>query len=208
MGDTSSGIQGVNLEGLEPFFRFGNKEDAMSVLYRRCGMYMCEHDPAVRRFLEEMEKYDKPRLEGSPASENNLPKDSPVLNYVAPTRNLQAMLCEAWFDAVSADKKKYTKAWREELIAKLMKSEHKHDIAKTWDNEKKRLQLRGHVIGALIAAGAIREKALAVARIYYGTDEDTKETKTLVRYMGDSRKENFTAWVIDYVAKTGEPGES
>lgn len=153
------------------------------------------------------------RLHGSPASANNMQQpappqspDLPDLNYFAPKKNLQVMLCGDWFDKVCADKKIYTTSWREKLIEALMMSEYRIQIARTWENRSLRLQLKGHVIGALITAGVIKNKALAVARTFYNTNENTAEVKTLAKYMGDSRKEYYTDWIVDYV-KSQQPIE-
>ena len=55
-------------------------------------------------------------------------------------------------------------------------------------------------MGALVAAGVFTKKSLAIARIYYGTGtENTKKAKTLAKYMGDSRKEYYKDWVVEYV---------
>jgi hypothetical protein len=127
------------------------------------------------------------------------PESKPELNYFAPTKNLQMMLCEEWFDKVSADKTKYTVAWREKFVTDLMASEYRDKIAEDWAKSDQRLQIKGRIIGALIAAGVINKKALAVARTYYNTNENTAEVKTLAKYMGDSRKEYYTDWIVDYV---------
>lgn len=192
----------INFEGLEDVFRICGRQTAMAALDQRLAQHMKEHDPRVQRFLARMAQYDKPRLLGSPASPNNEQRDDiEDLNYFAPKKNLQEMLCDNWFDQVSADKKKYTKAWREQFVEKLMDSDYRHDIARKWKNKDQRLQVKGRLIGSLIKAGVINKKALAVARVYYGThEENTKEVNTLAKYMGDSRKENYSLWVAEYVS--------
>ena len=155
-------------------------------------------------------RYQSKPFKGDPASSNNgksegrvsmrgAPESKPGLNYFAPTKNLQMMLCEEWFDKVSADKTKYTVAWREKFVTDLMASEYRDKIAEDWAKSDQRLQIKGRIIGALIAAGVINKKALAVARTYYNTNENTAEVKTLAKYMGDSRKEYYTDWIVDYV---------
>lgn len=124
------------------------------------------------------------------------------LNYFAPTRILQAMLYEDWFDKVCADKKKYNPAWREDLIVELMNSEYRDEIARNWKEENQRLQIKGHIIGALMNAGVLNKKALAIAREYYGTDDNTAEVKTLAKYMGDSRRKYYADWIIEHVTQS------
>lgn len=43
----------------------------MTILRKRIADYYTEADPAIAAFLKEMEKYDKPKLKGSPASGKN-----------------------------------------------------------------------------------------------------------------------------------------
>lgn len=190
----------IDFEGIEDVFRICGRQTGMAALDQRIAEYVKATDPRVIRFLEDMEKYDKPRLQGSPASEHNMSK--PDLNYFAPMKHLQVMLCEEWFNKVSADKKKYTTAWREKFVVDLMASEYRERIAEDWAKSDQRLQIKGRVIGALIAAGVINKKALAVARTYYNNNENTAEVKTLAKYMGDSRKEYYTDWIKEYVAQS------
>ena len=193
--------QGINLEGIEDVFRICGRQTGMAALDQRISEYIKAHDPRIRGFLKDMEKYDKPHLQGSPGSEHNLQrKDRLDLNYFAPKKNLQVLLSEDWFDKVSADKKRFTTEWRNRLIEDLMKSEHRDEIAEAWAKKDLRLQVKGHVMGALKTAGVLTKSALAIARIYYGTGEDdTKEAKTLAKYMGDSRKTYYADWIINYI---------
>lgn len=180
----------------------------MAALDQRISEYVKAHDPRILGFLKDMEKYDKPHLQGSPGSGHNLQrKDRPDLNYFAPKRILQDLLAMEWFDKVSTDKKRYTVEWRNQLIEDLMKSEYRDKIAEVWSKKDMRLQVKGRIMGALSAAGALKKSALAIARIYYGTGaNNTKEVKTLAKYMGDSRKEYYTDWIVDYV-KSQQPIE-
>ena len=198
---------GIHLEDLEKVFKILGWKAGVAVLDQRITEFVKATDPKIAHFLKDMEKYDKPRLQGSPASEHNRQKtDTAGLNYFAPMKNLQVMLCEEWFDKVSADKRKYTTAWREKFVADLMASEYRDKIAENWAKSDQRLQIKGRIIGALIAADVINKKALAVARTYYNINENTSEVKTLAKYMGDSRKEYYTDWIVDYV-KSQQPIE-
>ena len=198
---------GIHLEDLEKVFKILGWKAGVAVLDQRITEFVKATDPKIAHFLKDMEKYDKPRLQGSPASEHNRQKtDMAGLNYFAPMKNLQVMLCKEWFDKVSADKRKYTTAWREKFVADLMASEYRDKIAENWAKSDQRLQIKGRMIGALIAADVINKKALAVARTYYNINENTSEVKTLAKYMGDSRKEYYTDWIVDYV-KSQQPIE-
>ncbi len=176
----------------------------MAALDQRISEYVKAHDPRILSFLKGMEKYDKPHLQGSPGSDHNLQrKDRPDLNYFAPKKILQDLLAMEWFDKVNSDKKRFTVVWRNQLIEDLMASRYRDEIAEAWANKDLRLQVKGHVMGALSVAGVLKKSALAIARIYYGTGADnTKEVKTLAKYMGDSRKEYYTDWIKEYVGRS------
>ena len=195
--------QGINLVGLEEVFRICGRQVGMAALEKRVAEFIIENDSRVGRFLKDMEKYDRPRFQGSPASEHNRSKNGVAdLNYFAPMKNLQVMLCQEWFDEVSTDKKKYTKAWREKFLTDLMASEYSDEIAGNWAKSDQRLQIKGRIMGALIAAGVLKKSALAVARTFYNNKENTAEVKTLAKYMGDSRKTYYADWIIEYVKRS------
>lgn len=129
-------------------------------------------------------------------------RDRPDLNYFAPMKIIQELLSEKWFDEVSADKKRFTVAWRNQLLEDLMASDCRDEFAMAWNDKNQRLQVKGHVMGALTKAGVFREnKYLPIARIYYGTHENSTDPKTLSNYMGKWKKTHYGKWIIDYVTK-------
>ena len=193
--------QGINLEGIEDVFRICGWQTGKAALEQRIAEFVETADPRIAGFLKEMEKYDKPRLQGSPGSDHNLQrKDRPGLNYFAPKRILQDLLAMEWFDKVSSDKKRFTMAWRNKLIEDMMDSDCRDEVAEAWANKDQRLQIKGHVMGALTKAGVfLKNKYTPIARIYYGTCEDTKESVTLAKYMGEYKKTYYGDWIIEYV---------
>ena len=55
-------------------------------------------------------------------------------------------------------------------------------------------------MGALTKAGVfLKHKYTPIARIYYGTREDSKESDTLAKYMGEYKKTYYGDWIIEYV---------
>lgn len=190
----------IQFEGLEQVFKICGRRQGMAALERIVADYVIEHSPEIALFLKDMEKYDKPKPKGKPGSNKNQSRpDDPNLNYFAPTKSLQTMLCDEWFDKVCSDKNKYPEFWRKRLISDLMESEYKTQIAEKWAKRELRLQIKGHVIGALIRAGVINKKALAVARIFYKTEENSKDVKTFAKYMGDNIKVYYSDWIVEYV---------
>lgn len=198
------------------------KQEALSHLNSFSGIichledtYKATGDEDARRVLESLgfslQSLQIPTLPATGKNVNNenaqttlkgSPELNPELNYYAPEVRLQELLAGAWFDEVSVDKKKYSLTWRNSLITALMASEYRNEIAKEWANESLRLKIRGYIMGALAAASVFTKKALAIARIYYGTRENTKEVKTLAKYMGDGRRKYYTDWIIEYVMRT------
>lgn len=135
----------------------------------------------------------------------NMPPTASLENtiYFGPMKSLQVMLSNKWFDQVSTDTVRFDLTWRDRMVNSLMTSCYRDDIAQGWGKADQRLQIKGRFIGALMAAGVLGKSALCIARLFYGTGvENTKEVKTLAKYMGDCRKENYIEWIKDYV-KTG-----
>ena len=138
-----------------------------------------------------------------PSSLNGSPESKPDLNYFAPKKILQDMLLMEWFDEASADKKKFTKEWRNQMLEELMVSDCRDEVAKAWANKDLRLQVKGHVMGAMTKGGAfLKNKYTPIARIYYGTREDTKESITLAKYMGEYVKTYYGEWIKTYVERS------
>lgn len=202
--------QGISLEGIEDVFRICGRQTGMAALDQRISEYVKAHDPRILSFLKDMEKYDKPHLQGSPGSDHNLQrKDRPDLNYFAPKKLLQDLLAMDWFDEASADKKKYTVKWRNQLIEDLMASDCRDEVAEAWANKDLRLQVKGHVMGALTKAGIfLKNKYTPIARIYYGTLEDSKDSDTLAKYMGEYKKTFYGDWIIEYVTKSNNVSQT
>lgn len=202
--------QGISLEGIEDVFRICGRQTGMAALDQRISEYVKAHDPRILSFLKDMEKYDKPHLQGSPGSDHNLQrKDRPDLNYFAPKKLLQDLLAMDWFDEASADKKKYTVKWRNQLIEDLMASDCRDEVAEAWANKDQRLQIKGHVMGALTKAGIfLKNKYTPIARIYYGTLEDSKDSDTLAKYMGEYKKTFYGDWIIEYVTKSNNVSQT
>lgn len=61
----------INLEGLEEVFKILGWKAGVVVLDQRIADFVKDTDPKVAHFLKDMEKYDKPHLEGTPGSDNN-----------------------------------------------------------------------------------------------------------------------------------------
>lgn len=61
----------IKLEGIEDVFRICGWQSGMAVLDQRIADYVKATDSRILGFLKDMERYNKERLQGSPASENN-----------------------------------------------------------------------------------------------------------------------------------------
>lgn len=207
----------VPTEGIEELIASLGFDDARNVLAGRA-MSVAQRsiDAWMEQFAERREARQGNRIVGSPASANNKlrpseppPTDRPDLNYFAPKKILQDLLAKEWFNEASADKKKYTVKWRIQLVEDLMASGCRDEVAEAWANKDQRLQIKGHVMGALTKAGVfLKKKYTPIARIYYGTREDTKDSDTLAKYMGDYKKTYYGDWIIDYVTKSNNVGQT
>lgn len=200
------------IEQLIASFGFDGAKDMLKG--RAVSLVMASIDDEMEKYAERREARQGNRIVGSPASANNQQRPAepppPIEDdprYFAPRKRLQDLLCEAWFDEVSKDKKKYTVKWRNQLIEDLMASDCRDEVAEAWAKKDLRLQVKGHVMGALTKAGVfLKNKYTPIARIYYGTPEDSKESDTLAKYMGEYKKTFYGDWIIEYV--TNPPVES
>jgi len=198
--ETSEQIKStINLEGVERIFQILGIESGMLALSANVAEHYMKADPKVVAFIREMKsKYGKPRLEGSPASEQNMSReDKPGLNYFLPQRMLTDTCLHR--SLVRTDRKKYTDEWFEKCIAELMKSEYRDKIASQWAQKDQKKMIKGWVLGALLKAKVFKGTALSMARQYYDTTENTSEVKTLAKYMGELRKCDYANWIDDYV---------
>lgn len=204
----------IPTEGIEQYLaKYGFDLTKEMLMGKAVGAAAVAIEAEMRLHAEREEARQGHHIVGSPASANNLqrqteqPPEEPELNYFAPMKNLQVMLCEEWFDKVCVDRKKYHKQWRELVIAELMGTKHKKEIAKKWKEENQRLKIKGYIIGAFVKAGVLEKSKLAVARTFYNTGkENTSEAKTLAEYMGDITKVEYADWIIDYI-KNDQPIE-
>ncbi len=191
------------MEGLakvEQVYQICGRKMGDEALSKYVGDYFIENNATLKAFRLDMEKYDKPQLQGSPASSHNLCReDKPGVNYFAPMKVLTRTCQNVSLTQVCTKRSVYTAEWLEQCIAELMRSEHRDNIAEAWDEEGKRLRIRGYVLGALRTAGVFNCSALHMARLYFDTEENTAEVKTLAKYIGDVRHCKFADWIIEYV---------
>ena len=134
-------------------------------------------------------------LEEEELDEMELPAEE-ELNLFAPAKNLKVLLQQEWFAQLRTDAK-YTSGWREAFVDALMASEWGRLIALEWAHKKKRLGVRGNIIGALKVAGVLQGSDLTIAAAV--TQSNQKTIKTFAVYIGRGRKKPYCDWVYDYV---------
>ena len=191
--------------------RFYYQEDILLGLYD----YAAQHQD--QRILSQIRGIRKQRLgsrqTGPVASPGNLPRrvaagcrgreaDTPELNYFAPTKILQEMLKEEWFEEVRS-KGDYDKQWTDAFVDALMSSTWKDAIATDWSvngKRNKRTQIKGYIVGLLTDAGVLKGSYDAIARRIDPTDE----TRRFSRYMSQGKRQKYAEWVMEYV-KVEEP---
>ena len=116
------------------------------------------------------------------------------LNYFQPQLHLKRLFGMEWFEICRA-KPVYTKQWGEGIVEALMESKWKDHIAREWSVSRKRLEIRGHLMGILKDAGALKgsyDSISLVANI-------TKNTRTFSRYMSRAKKQPYYSWLVGYV---------
>ena len=210
-----SAIQIIEQQANAYFDNFANTLDDLQRLYDETGDVQ-----ALECRNRLLARYQSKPYWGDPASDNNGksegrvfmhgdPESKPGLNYFAPKKILQDLLAMEWFDKVNGDKKRFTVAWRNQLIEDLMASDCRDEVAKAWANKELRLQVKGHVMGALTKAGVfLKNKYTPIARIYYGTSDDSTESDTLAKYMGEYKKTYYGDWIIEYVTKSNNVSQA
>ena len=119
-------------------------------------------------------------------------------NYFAPMKNIAVLLSQDWFDEVSANQKKFTKTWREILMSTLLDSEYKDDIAREWTDAKKRIQIKCHVVGALIDAKVIKGSYRAIAS---KMNLNEKKPASLARYMSNAKNQPYYDYLLALAKK-------
>ncbi len=180
-----------SMELLEKLYGETNDPEVLKCL-NRLAAYSCQHSysgaPASENNAAEVAV-----LHGAPASENNLqPRVEPELNYFGPKNSLSIMLCKEWFDEVSANKRKYTREWREKLMEALLDSEYKDEIAIRWEDNKKQIQMRCEIVGTLIDAKVIKGSYRMVAALL--PIKDVKPD-SMARYMSNAVNQSYYEWL-------------
>jgi hypothetical protein len=87
----------------------------------------------------------------------------------------------------------YGMEWMSMYIDALMESRHRDELAKEWENEKKRNIIVGRIIGSLKEAGVFKENYSKLGKML-----DRKGGKTFARYISEAKKHDICAWTIEY----------
>ena len=145
----------------------------------------------------EVKQKSRQQEEVTATAQSETEEPAQELNYFAPTKNLQELLKKDWFDSLSTDQGKYTQEWRKELVAALMDSEFKDEIATLWAKKDKTLWVKCTFVGALKDAKVIKGSYTQIAKMLeLGED---KPAETLARYMGEGKNQPYYDWLVEYV---------
>ncbi len=128
------------------------------------------------------------------ATDITQPPQEEELNYFQPQLHLKRLFEMEWF-GICRTKPDYTQKWGEDVVDALMDSKWKDHIAREWSVPKKRIEIRGHLMGILKDAGALKgsyDSISMVARIH-------NNTRTFSRYMSRAKKQPFYTWLLGYV---------
>lgn len=116
------------------------------------------------------------------------------LNYFAPQKNLQELLCKPWFDKFSTDNK-YTEEWKRSMISDLMKSEWRQLLATEWGTANRQNMVRGYIVGMLKDVGVLKGSYDAIARETGVCDN----SRTFSRYMSEGKNQQWFDWIKGYL---------
>lgn len=133
------------------------------------------------------------------ATDITQPPQEEELNYFQPQLHLKRLFEMEWFE-ICRTKSDYTPKWGEDVVDALMDSKWKDHIAREWSVPKKRIEIRGHLMGILKDAGALKgsyDSISMVARIH-------NNTRTFSRYMSRAKKQPFYTWLLGYVKQSLE----
>ena len=125
-----------------------------------------------------------------------LPPQEEELNYFQPTLHLKRLLEMEWFD-LCCTQKSYTCSWRDGLVEELMKSPWKDHIAREWSSARKRIAIKGYLMGILKDIGVLKGSYDSIAMVA----NIIKNSRTLSRYMGLGKKQPYYSWVVEYQKK-------
>lgn len=131
------------------------------------------------------------------ATDITQPPQEEELNYFQPQLHLKRLFEMEWFE-ICRTKPDYTQKWGEDVVDALMDSKWKDHIAREWSVPKKRIEIRGHLMGILKDAGALKgsyDSISMVARIH-------NNTRTFSRYMSLGKKQPYYSWLVDHLKNT------
>lgn len=126
-------------------------------------------------------------------------KEEEELNYFQPTLHLKRLFEMEWFE-ICRSKPSYTRKWGQGIVEALMDSKWGDYVAREWSLPRKRIEMRGHLMGILKDAGVLKgsyDSISMVANIYY-------KTRTFSRYMSRAKKQPYYTWLVGYVKQSME----
>lgn len=174
-------------------------DDPFTIVYDR-GMIRVLKDSSP---ANPMNPAPRPTISASCFDDNS---DFPNPNDVA--KELKELLTGDWFYEVCSNPEHYNQDWIELFVDKMMASTYGKDIVREWAIKKKRLIIRGNIVGMLVAAGVLEGSYLAVAKAYLtpslgnsfrDKESNKKKIKTFAKYAGRGKDQGYYGWVLNYV---------
>ena len=121
-------------------------------------------------------------------------KEEEELNYFQPQLHLKRLFEMEWFE-ICRTKPAYTRKWGEGVVEALMDSKWKDHIAREWSVPKKRIEIRGHVMGIMKDAGVLKGSYDSIAMVA----NINNKPRTFSRYMSRAKKQPYYSWLLGYV---------
>lgn len=153
------------------------------------------HDNDHVHIQSEKVAYEVAEDDESLELENDItqPPQEEELNYFQPKLHLTRLLEMEWFD-LCRSQKSYTCSWREGLVDALMESQWKDHIAREWSSARKRVAMKGYLMGILKDIGVLKGSYDSIAMVAH----IIKNSRTLSRYMGMGKKQPYYSLVVEY----------
>lgn len=126
-----------------------------------------------------------------------LPQEDEELNYFQPQLHLKRLFEMEWFE-ICRTKPVYTQKWGEGIVEALMDSQWKDHVAREWSVPRKRIEIRGHLMGILKDAGVLKGSYDSISMVA----NINKNTRTFSRYMSRAKKQPYYSWLLGYVKHT------
>jgi hypothetical protein len=169
----------------------------MKYVLKHKDMLTVDHIRAVFRFDKFLMLIHEDMIKMKPELARHLNHADDTITFGI-RNSLIRLIQQPWFKEFRTDKK-HDDAWIEKFVSDLLSSEHQQELLDIWQVAKKRLKLKGNIVGCLKMARVIDGSDLGIATaLLNGTK---KENTNFANYMGRGKNMAFCDWICNYVKR-------